>query len=206
MTILGYSLYDTVVVFDKVREKTADITHKPYTFDQGANRAVNQVMIRSINTTIIGILPVSAILLVGTFVLKGGPLAELGLALLVGMIAGTFSSLFIATPLLCQMRAVEPELKRHNEILQQRSVRKSGAAAGAKAKSQQGSVQAKARTLPKAAINLGDSNPYLTTADADSLSEVTPTPSVAAEPRPARMVPGERIQPSKSSRKNRKKK
>ncbi|MBD4630178.1 protein translocase subunit SecF, partial [Xanthomonas citri pv. citri] len=82
-TILGYSLYDTVVVFDKVRENVQDIDKRDYTFAEGANRAVNQVLVRSINTTIVGVLPVAALLFAGAFVLGSGPLEDLGLALFV---------------------------------------------------------------------------------------------------------------------------
>ncbi|MGD3924653.1 protein translocase subunit SecF, partial [Xanthomonas citri pv. citri] len=98
LTILGYSLYDTVVVFDKVRENVQDIDKRDYTFAEGANRAVNQVLVRSINTTIVGVLHVAALLFAGAFVLGSGPLEDLGLALFVGMIVGAYSSIFIATP------------------------------------------------------------------------------------------------------------
>lgn len=113
LTILGYSLYDTVVVFDKVRENTKDVLKHDYTFSEGANRAVNQVLVRSINTTIVGVLPVAALLFAGAFVLGSGPLEDLGLALFVGMIAGAYSSIFIATPVLSQLREHEPAMKEH---------------------------------------------------------------------------------------------
>ncbi|MFT8395449.1 protein translocase subunit SecF [Propionibacterium sp.] len=114
LTILGYSLYDTVVVFDKVRENTTDITHQKRTFSEAANEAVNQVLVRSINTTLIGILPVLALLIAGVGFLGGeGPLADLGLALLIGMVTGAYSSIFIATPLLAQLREAEPAMKKH---------------------------------------------------------------------------------------------
>ena len=125
LTILGYSLYDTVVVFDKVRENVADLTHSKLTYSDAANAAINQVLIRSINTTIIGVLPVAALTFVGTFVLGTGPLKDLGLALLVGMIAGAYSSIFIAAPLLAQLKEAEPEMREHRAKLQRRAQRHS---------------------------------------------------------------------------------
>lgn len=123
LTILGYSLYDTVVVFDKVRENTAGLAGTDVTYSEGANRAVNQVLVRSINTTIIGVLPVAALLFGGAFLLGSGPLEDLGLALFVGMIIGAYSSIFIATPLLAQMREREPEVRKHTEAVLRRRER-----------------------------------------------------------------------------------
>lgn len=124
LTILGYSLYDTVVVFDKVRENVKNIREQDRTYTAAANTAINQVLVRSLNTTIIGVLPVAAILFAGAFVLRTGPLEDLGLALFVGMIAGAYSSIFIATPLLAQLRELEPEMKDHREALAHRASRK----------------------------------------------------------------------------------
>jgi preprotein translocase subunit SecF len=123
LTILGYSLYDTVVVFDKIRENTQDITNSRHTYSYQANAAVNQVLVRSLNTTIIGVLPVGALLFTGWFVLGTGPLKDLGLALFVGMIAGAYSSIFIATPLLAQMREADPDMVEHRERLSRRAAR-----------------------------------------------------------------------------------
>ncbi len=132
LTILGYSLYDTVVVFDKIRENVADLEKSRYTYSHQANLAVNQVLIRSVNTTIIGVLPVAALLFTGAFILQTGPLKDLGLALFVGMVAGAYSSIFIATPLLADMRESEPEMKEHRARLDRRAARgKDRAAVGA---------------------------------------------------------------------------
>ncbi len=112
LTILGYSLYDTVVVFDKVKENTKGITAgSRMTYSDAANLAVNQTLVRSINTTIVAILPVAAILIVGIIQLGSGTLNDLSLALFVGMIVGTFSSIFIATPFLAQLKERQPEMK-----------------------------------------------------------------------------------------------
>ena len=123
LTILGYSLYDTVVVFDKIRENTRDITNSRFTYSQLSNTALNQVLVRSVNTTIIGVLPVAALLTAGVFYLGGGPLEDLGLALFVGMIAGAYSSIFIATPLLAQMREADPDMVEHRQRLERRASR-----------------------------------------------------------------------------------
>ncbi|MDR1355554.1 MAG: protein translocase subunit SecF [Propionibacteriaceae bacterium] len=124
LTILGYSLYDTVVVFDKVRENTRDLVHKDYSFSSGADRAVNEVFVRSINTTVVGVMPVIALLVAGMGWLGGtGPLPDLGLAMAVGMIAGSWSSLFVATPLLCLLVESEPAMKAHRLVLERRKAR-----------------------------------------------------------------------------------
>ncbi|CAN5689342.1 MAG: protein translocase subunit SecF [Nocardioidaceae bacterium] len=108
LTILGYSLYDTVVVFDKVRENTRNYqTNLSRTYAEHANLAVNQTLVRSINTTITALLPVLALLIVGTVVLGTGPLKDLALALFVGMTAGAYSSIFIATPLAVHLKENE---------------------------------------------------------------------------------------------------
>ncbi|WP_394276077.1 protein translocase subunit SecF [Luteococcus sp.] len=125
LTILGYSLYDTVVVFDKVRENVRDLPKQRRTYSEAANHAVNQVLVRSLNTTIIGVLPVAALLFAGTFVIGSGPLKDLGLALFVGMVAGAYSSIFIATPLLALLREREPAMKEHRANLARRAQRRS---------------------------------------------------------------------------------
>jgi len=114
LTILGYSLYDTVVVFDKVKENTRGVLEsKTRTYAERANLAVNQTLVRSINTSVTALLPVAALLLVGAAVLGTGPLKDLALALFVGMAAGTYSSICIATPLAVQLKDRDPEVKAH---------------------------------------------------------------------------------------------
>ncbi len=112
LTILGYSLYDTVVVFDKVRENTKSITSTgKITYSAAANLAVNQTLVRSFNTSLIALLPVGSILFVGSGLLGAGTLKDLSLALFVGLATGTYSSIFIATPLLAQLREREPAMR-----------------------------------------------------------------------------------------------
>ncbi|MGN6783008.1 MAG: protein translocase subunit SecF [Marmoricola sp.] len=110
LTILGFSLYDTVVVFDKVRENTRNLRQSRRTYAQQANLAVNQTLVRSLNTSIVALLPVAALLIVGTVVLGSGDLKDLSLALFVGMAAGAYSSIFIATPLVAQLKSREKEI------------------------------------------------------------------------------------------------
>ena len=110
LTILGFSLYDTVVVFDKVRENTRNLKQSRRTYAEMANLAVNQTLVRSINTSIVALLPVAAILYVGVATLGSGALKDLALALFVGMAAGAYSSIFIATPLAVQLKSGEKEI------------------------------------------------------------------------------------------------
>ncbi|WP_296601763.1 protein translocase subunit SecF [Nocardioides sp.] len=110
LTILGFSLYDTVVVFDKVRENTRNLRESRTTYAKAANLAVNQTLVRSINTSIVALIPVGAILYVGAVQLGASTLKDLALALFVGMAAGAYSSIFIATPLVVQLKAGETDV------------------------------------------------------------------------------------------------
>jgi preprotein translocase subunit SecF len=112
LTILGYSLYDTVVVFDKVRENTAGLlTSQRSTYSDAANLALNQTLVRSINTSITALIPVASILFIGAGLLGAGTLKDLALVLFVGMLSGTYSSIFIATPVLADLKERQPEYK-----------------------------------------------------------------------------------------------
>lgn len=111
LTILGYSLYDTVVVFDKIRENTRSITSTgKSTFSQATNLAVNQTLVRSFNTSLIALLPVGSILFVGAGLLGAGTLKDLSLALFIGLTIGTYSSIFIAPQVLSGLREREPAM------------------------------------------------------------------------------------------------
>jgi preprotein translocase subunit SecF len=134
LTIMGFSLYDTVVVFDKVHENTKSITaSNTQTYGEAANLAVNQVMIRSINTSIVALLPVGGLLFIGAGLLGAGTLKDLGLVLFVGMTVTFYSSLFLATPLLVELKSREPRFHAHTQrvlakraALAHREARKSG--------------------------------------------------------------------------------
>lgn len=109
LTILGYSLYDTVVVFDKVRENTLDVEFSDTkTFASQVNLAVNQTLVRSVNTSVVAVLPIGAILLIGATLLGVGTLRDIALSLFIGMIVGTYSSIFIASPVYVHLRENEP--------------------------------------------------------------------------------------------------
>ena len=112
LTILGYSLYDTVVVFDKIRENTASMGQSSTrTFAETVNLAVNQTLVRSINTSIVGLLPIASVLFIGTTLLGAGTLRDISLALFVGIIVGTYSTVFVAAPLYTDLRSSEPAIK-----------------------------------------------------------------------------------------------
>src|SRR6266436_8168292 len=122
LTILGYSLYDTVVVFDKVRENTAGLLSSTRsTYSQAANKALNQTLVRSINTSLIALLPVASILFVGAGLLGAGELRDLALVLFVGMLSGTYSSICIATPVLADLKEREPQYKALAKRVSQRA-------------------------------------------------------------------------------------
>ena len=116
LTILGYSLYDTVVVFDKIRENTGeDGAESRRTFAESVNLAVNRTLVRSINTSVVAILPVGSILFIGAFVLGAGTLKDISLALFIGIIVGTYSTIFIAAPLYAQLRSGEDAIKKRDK-------------------------------------------------------------------------------------------
>lgn len=124
LTILSYSLYDTVVVFDKIRENTADIdVSTKRTFGEQVNLAVNQTLVRSINTSVVAVLPVAAILFIGAMLLGAGTLRDLSLALFVGIIMGTVTTVFVAAPMYAMLRMNEPEIrKQEKRVLHRRAL------------------------------------------------------------------------------------
>ncbi|GHG15327.1 protein translocase subunit SecF [Streptomyces zaomyceticus] len=112
LTILGYSLYDTVVVFDSLKEQTKDITKQTrFTYSELANRSINGTLVRSINTTVVALLPVAGLLFIGGGVLGAGMLNDISLSLFVGLAAGAYSSIFIATPLVADLKEREPAIR-----------------------------------------------------------------------------------------------
>ncbi|GHA29615.1 protein translocase subunit SecF [Streptomyces tauricus] len=126
LTILGYSLYDTVVVFDSLKEQTKDITKQTrYTYSEIADRSINGTLVRSINTTVVALLPVAGLLFIGGGVLGAGMLNDISLSLFVGLAAGAYSSIFIATPLVADLKEREPQIK----ALRKRVLAKRAAAA-----------------------------------------------------------------------------
>ncbi|MGA9493334.1 MAG: protein translocase subunit SecF [Mycobacterium sp.] len=121
LTILGFSLYDTVIVFDKVEENTHGFQHTARrTFAEEANLAINQTFMRSINTSLISVLPVLALMVVAVWLLGVGTLKDLALVQLVGIIVGTYSSIFFATPLLVTLRERTELVRTHNRRVARR--------------------------------------------------------------------------------------
>jgi preprotein translocase subunit SecF len=149
LTILGYSLYDTVVVFDKVRENTKSVAAVgKYTYSQAANLAVNQTIVRSANTSLIALLPVGSILFVGAGLLGAGTLKDLSLALFIGLAVGTYSSIFIAPPFLASLREKEPAMQ---------ALAKRVASRGSNAPAEAGTSQS-ARPTIQPSVNRGPRN------------------------------------------------
>ena len=187
LTILGFSLYDTVVVFDKVDENVKDLdTSARMTWSEAANLAVNQTLMRSINTSVIALLPVAGLLFVGAGLLGVGTLKDLALVLFVGLAAGTYSSIILATPIVADLKEREPEVQAlRRRVLARRSsaARQTGAAtvAGPVASARRG--RRPAAGAGTAVAELPDAVP----ADVvvESPSSVRPEPSGAtAAPRP----------------------
>jgi preprotein translocase subunit SecF len=123
LTILGYSLYDTVVVFDSLKEQTKGITKQTrWTYSDIANRSINGTLVRSINTTVVALLPVAGLLFIGGGVLGAGMLNDISLSLFVGLAAGAYSSIFIATPLVADLKEREPAMRAlRKRVLAKRS-------------------------------------------------------------------------------------
>jgi preprotein translocase subunit SecF len=209
LTILGYSLYDTVVVFDKVRENVRDLTSSArQTYSEAANLAVNQVLVRSINTTIIGVLPVAALLFAGAFILGEGPLKDLALALFVGMISGAYSSIFIATPLLAQFQEREPEMQKLTKrVLARRA--KTGAKLGAGVTSTPvEATPVEATPYDPPAESAADATDEPVSPDLPARPRITVTssqPTIVNRPRPTSEGASGRPQPKNKPRSQRKK-
>jgi preprotein translocase subunit SecF len=174
LTILGFALYDVVVVFDKVRENTRGITGNPNrTYGEAANLAVNQTLMRSINTAIVALLPVGGLLFIGAGLLGAGTLKDLGLVLFIGMLAAVYSSIFFATPVLVDLKEAEPRFKLHKQRVLQR--RAAGLAGEKKA----------GRPTPKQAkVAAGTA-----VADSDEDEETTEAEMVGTIPRPGARPP-----------------
>jgi preprotein translocase subunit SecF len=201
LTILGYSLYDTVVVFDKVRENTAGLLGGARsTYSQAANLALNQTLVRSINTSLIALLPVAAILFVGGGLLGAGELKDLALVLFVGMLSGTYSSIFIATPVLADLKERESQ---YRALAKRVSVRTSGGRAAKRAAAKApsaGRAAAAAAPAPVAEDEADDDEQYAddtgsATDELTTTSSRVPGASSSARSTPGTARPGPRQQP-----------
>lgn len=166
LTILGFSLYDTVIVFDKVEENVHGFEHTTRrTFAEQANLAINQTFMRSINTSLISVLPILALIVIAVWLLGVGTLQDLALVQLVGVIVGTYSSIFFATPLLVAMRERTDLVRAHTRRVQNR--RK-----GASARASDSSVDVIESSAP------------------ETVSVASVAPSVALTPAPEKPAPG----------------
>ncbi|MEV7677232.1 protein translocase subunit SecF [Streptomyces sp. NPDC088341] len=145
LTILGYSLYDTVVVFDSLKEGSKDITKQTrWTYSEVANRSINGTLVRSINTTVVALLPVAGLLFIGGGFLGAGMLNDISLSLFVGLAAGAYSSIFIATPLVADLKERDSQIK----ALKKRVLNKRAAAA-AKGETPEGPADADTEDDPE---------------------------------------------------------
>ncbi len=168
LTILGFSLYDTVIVFDKVEENTHGFEHTTRrTFAEQANLAVNQTFMRSINTSVISVLPVLALIVVAVWLLGVGTLKDLALVQLVGIIVGTYSSIFFATPLLVTLRERTELVRNHTRRVMKR-------------RNRSGASDAEAATAAKAPVGTDGGDADATTDD-DSKE---PAAALASKPAP----------------------
>jgi preprotein translocase subunit SecF len=213
LTILGYSLYDTVVVFDKVRENTAGLLASTRsTYSQAANQALNQTLVRSINTSLIALLPVASILFVGAGFLGAGELKDLALVLFVGMLSGTYSSICIATPVLADLKEREPQYKALAKRVQlrasggraaKRAAAKAPAGQAASGRAATGRAGRTAVPAPEPDLAAGDADAGVTDQPGEEAVEDT---AAAAEPVAAGQPtsrggprPGPRQQPRRTS-------
>jgi preprotein translocase subunit SecF len=212
LTILGYSLYDTVVVFDKVRENTAGLlTSQRSTYSDAANLALNQTLVRSMNTSLTALIPVASILFVGAGLLGAGTLKDLSLVLFVGMLSGTYSSIFIATPVLADLKERDP---RYKDLAVKVSRRLAGGRRTAETGSATAASSAAASTVTGPAVIVA--NPVDDVDDAEPATEIDDTeiddgddvtvPASAATPASRPVVRQQRVTGSTQRRPGAKKK
>jgi preprotein translocase subunit SecF len=202
LTILGYALYDTVVVFDKVRENTAGLLGGARsTYSEAANLALNQTLVRSINTSLIALLPVGAILFVGGGLLGVGELKDLSLVLFIGILSGAYASICIATPVLAQLKEREPQ---YQALAKRVATRASGGRAAKRAAVKAPAASRPAAIAPSTQLVDDEADEADDAGYADDTAPVaddlTPTasrvPAARSTPAPAR--PGPRQQPRRS--------
>jgi protein-export membrane protein SecD/preprotein translocase SecF subunit len=192
LTILGFSIYDGIVVFDKVDENTPLVGAKEgMTYSAMVDRSLNQVLMRSLNTSITALLPVASLLFLGSFVLGAVTLEDFALALLIGLFAGAYSSIFIASPMLAWLKEKEP---RYRAVRERLAARDSGAPAPSKAKS-------------KVAVGGGQpapTEPGDGDGDGAAAGPAAPTPAARTAPAPPGYAGGERVIPPRPRKKGKK--
>jgi preprotein translocase subunit SecF len=192
LTIMGFDLYDTVVTFDKIDENTRGITASATeTYGEAANLAVNQVMIRSINTSIVALLPVGALLFIGAGLLGAGTLKDLGLVLFVGMMVSFYTSLFFAAPLLAELKSRQPRFRAHTQRVLAKRAAQANRDAQRRARQREGDPDVQDEVPARAAAPAG---PIL---DPNLVDLAGAAPKVGA--RPAQSRRGGRRRPTGSS-------
>jgi len=170
LTILGFSLYDTVIVFDKVEENTHGFQHTTRrTFAEQANLAINQTFMRSINTSLISVLPILALMVVAVWLLGVGTLKDLALVQLVGILVGTYSSIFFATPLLVTLRERTELVRAHTRRVMRRRSPGSRAAA---------------EPAPETASDEAETTEPSASADDEATPETSPAAAAPSKPAP----------------------
>jgi preprotein translocase subunit SecF len=174
LTILGFSLYDVVVVFDKVQENTRGITgSSTQTYSEATNLAINQTLMRSINTGLVALLPVGGLLFIGAGLLGAGTLKDLGLVLFVGMGLGVFASIMFAAPLLTALKDREPRIKSHTaRVLARRTAVRSG------------DVPPRAERKRPAGTAAANPAPASAEEEVPALASSSPAPTSTSAPRP----------------------
>jgi preprotein translocase subunit SecF len=210
LTILGYSLYDTVVVFDKVRENTGSLTAMSRTtYSQATNLAVNQTMMRSLNTSLASLLPILGLLLVGSYLLGAETLKDLGLALFVGVAAGAYSSIFIAPPLVAMWKEKEPRYAQLRARVERLAAQGPGAerperpvrAAAGTGRPTAGQPATREGRARRASAPPPEPEPELADHDEEDLEEAAETSSAVVAQTPARRQP-QKPRPTQQRRKS----
>jgi preprotein translocase subunit SecF len=183
LTILGFALYDVVVVFDKIQENTRGITPRSNeTYGEAANLAINQMLMRSINTGLVALLPVGGLLFIGAGLLGAGTLKDLGLVLFVGMGAAVYSSIFFATPVLVTLKQRQPKVQAHTRrVLARRN------SAEIKQRAEQAALEADT-ALDVDTASGSDPEPLVTTANASARGPGEREPAKRAATKPAPTV------------------
>jgi preprotein translocase subunit SecF len=212
LTILGYSLYDTVVVFDKVRENTGSLTAMSRTtYSQATNLAINQTVMRSLNTSLASLLPILGLLLVGSYLLGAETLKDLALALFVGVAAGAYSSIFIAPPLVAMWKEREPRYAQLRARVERLAAQGPGAERPERPERPVRAATGTARRAGGPAAREGRSRrdpapppepePELAERDEEDLEEAAETESAVVAQTPARRQP-QKPRPTQQRRKS----
>jgi preprotein translocase subunit SecF len=203
LTILGFSLYDTVVVFDKVDENTKGLSASArMTWSEAANLAVNQTLMRSINTSVIALLPVAGLLFVGAGLLGVGTLKDLALVLFVGLAAGAYSSIFLATPIVADLKEREPEviaLRKRVQARRSSAAREGGGRAAGPGRTAVASARRTAAARRRSPVGTAEREEDLGPVEADvvvespaSVRPTEPRSGATAAPRPGARPVGRR--------------